>query len=621
MKKLTLWLLAAVSFLAFSACSSHDDDSVSAGTYNVDSGTLHSLVKSAIGDWDEGYVTENGVFLLKDNSIEPSATRRLADADATGLNIRTLFFSNRDGSVKASLLVNKDDNRPLQFIMEDCVLNFSFLNDEVLELVFKKGTDLEYVDQINYDKAALDLALENADYENGLQKSLFYFARVTDLSKLASYPTVVAAIKYFNEVLGLHYSGTEVTAEEVGLEVNSDGVADVVADADKFEEQVVEKVQYTVTIWTGKASFKVGGSSCTLSGTVFCSDPYFAEAGEFGILCDKNPENLKIGVAEYQGTATLKDDSNFDVDFRGFKPLTTYYYRAFYKFKEDVSTGDLVLDESQKVDETTIYDQTIKQFTTDENNLTVDVVMLMDISGSMSGEISMVKSNATSFYSLFQERCEAADINLLGLNAQVITFSDINVDGAEGLSVSEVYNLKNEDEKSAFESFVNGISLSYGGDTPESALEALGTAFSRSDWGVDDGFHRQVFILWTDASYKVVNTNIWGGNEEKAGYRAFAYDEVYQLWDAMPTGRRMILFAPYGQFESSIDGDWQNFDSWKNVLHIESSYENLRNFGTSLDYIINELTSKESSESYMPAQFARMYSAGKRVMRTGSNNK
>ena len=615
--------MAALAAIAFSACSSSDDDegSMSEG-YNVSEGEIMDLNEEALGNWDKGYVVKSGVFLSKVNGgSSVSGTRRLASADEKVLNTETLFFSNKEGTVKATLLINKEDNRPLQFVMKDCVLNFSFLNDEVLELVYQDGSGLKYVDQIQYNKEALDAALAAADYKNGLQNSIFYFVKVTDLSKLVSYPSVVAAIKYFHEALGLHYNGNETTAQEAGVSVGSDGVANVAKEAEQFENEVSEKVYNTITIWTGQASFKVGGSSCTLSGTVFCSDPLFAEAGEFGILCDKDPDKLVLGQAEFEGTGTLKDGNNFDVDFRGFKSLTTYYYRAFYKFKDGATRGDLVLDAKQKANETTIYDQTIKQFTTDENRLTVDVVMVMDISGSMSGEINMVKNNATSFYNLFKEKCDAADIHLVGLNAQVITFSDINVDGEDALTASGVYNLQNAEEKSAFESFVDDISLSYGGDAPESALEALGTAFSRPDWGTDDGFHRQVVILWTDATYKVVNTNIWGGSDTKEGYRAFTYDEVYSLWNAMPTGRRMILFAPYGQSDASIDGDWRNFDSWKNVLHIESTESNLRNFGTSLDFIISELTGKESTESAMPARYARLYSAGKRPVVTGNANR
>ncbi|MBR7029239.1 MAG: VWA domain-containing protein [Bacteroidaceae bacterium] len=618
-KLMAFCLMSALS-IGFISCGGDDDDHAVSTSYNVPAGTVQRLAQEVIGNWDEGYVTEDGVFLYKKNE-STSATRRLAAAEPAK-NTELLYFSNKDQSIQASLLINKEDNRPVQFVMKDGTLKFSFLSDEVLELVFQQGSDLQYVDQISYDKAALDAALQQADYKTGLQRSLFYLVKVCDLNKLASYPTVVAALKYFSKAFDLDYSYSEtISPADAGLSTNADGTVIVAVSGEQFESEVVEKVYSTITVWTGKASFKVGGSSCTLSGTVFCSDPMFAEVGEFGIVCDENPDNLYLGRAEFEGKGALKDGNNFDVDIRGLKSLTTYYYRAYYKFNNETGNGDLILDPAQQVNNTTLYDGITKEFTTDENRLTVDVVMLMDISASMSDEISMVKNSATSFYNLFKERCDAANIHLLGLNAQVITFSDINVDGAEGLTASGIYNLQNDEEKAAFENFVNDISLSYGGDPPESALEALGTAFSRSDWGVDDGFHRQVFILWTDASYKVVNSDIWAGNASKEGYRAFAYDEVQGLWNAMPTGRRLILFAPYGQYDGTIDGDWRNFDAWKNVLHVENTYENLSNISISLDYIISELTGKESEESHIPAKYAAAYRSGKPVVRTGSNNR
>lgn len=592
MKRIYLWLMAIIAVIGFTACSSNSDDGgKQGGGTNAVTG-IKKLSPTLLGDWDEGFATSKGSFLIKEYGTPASAKLRKAEGSSTELLTRTIYFSTVDGSTKAMLLVSKETNRPIQLVMNEGILNFSFLNDNTLELVFKRGSDISYVNQIEYDKASLDAALSAARYTNNLQLSLFYFVKVVDTSKISSYPAVVAAANYFKQILDMSFDASSVaTAEEAGVSTS------FANEANNFESSYVKNTYSTITMWTGKASFKVGGSSCTLSGTVFCVDPAFADCGEFGIVCDKDQNKLFVDQAEFVGEGELTDDANFDVDFRGLTATTTYYYRAYYKFNDGATSyGSLILDPVQKVSDNVEYDKIVKSFKTDENKLTVDVVMCMDISGSMSSEINMVKSNALSFYSQFKEKCDAANIYLNGLNTQVVTYSDINVDGDEALSISETFNLTDEEQQAAFKEYVDGISLSYGGDVPESGLEALMAAFKR-DWGVDDGYHRQVVILWTDAPYKTVNTGIYqkedGDGEWYDVYTPYEYDVVKATWDSMPTGRRMIIFAPYG---CSYDngGAWDLMDDWKNVIHEKNTSDNLSNFSNSLDYIISELTSKET---------------------------
>ena len=149
-KLMAFCLMSALS-IGFISCGGDDDDHAVSTSYNVPAGTVQRLAQEVIGNWDEGYVTEDGVFLYKKNE-STSATRRLAAAEPAK-NTELLYFSNKDQSIQASLLINKEDNRPVQFVMKDGTLKFSFLSDEVLELVFQQGSDLQYVDQISYDKA------------------------------------------------------------------------------------------------------------------------------------------------------------------------------------------------------------------------------------------------------------------------------------------------------------------------------------------------------------------------------------------------------------------------------------------------------------------------------------
>ena len=59
----------------------------------------------------------------------------------------------------------------------------------------------------------------------------------------------------------------------------------------------------------------------------------------------------------------------------------------------------------------------------------------------------------------------------------------------------------------------------------------------------------------------------------------------------MPSGRRLILFAPRGSYDSN-GGSWSNLDSWKNLIHETDLTNGFNNFQYILDSIIGELTSK-----------------------------
>ena len=75
---------------------------------------------------------------------------------------------------------------------------------------------------------------------------------------------------------------------------NSDIVKDLVKSAsgnyeftetvrDWYEKIVNMDICNTLFLWTGKATFKVGGSSCTLSGTIWCPSKAYNTYGTYGI--------------------------------------------------------------------------------------------------------------------------------------------------------------------------------------------------------------------------------------------------------------------------------------------------------------------------------------------------
>ena len=63
----------------------------------------------------------------------------------------------------------------------------------------------------------------------------------------------------------------------------------------------------------------------------------------------------------------------------------------------------------------------------------------------------------------------------------------------------------------------------------------------------------------------------------------------------MPSGRRLILFAPNGNGYSN-GGDWRELDSWKNVIHETDLESGFNNFSYILKSIIGELTGKSKAQ-------------------------
>lgn len=537
-------------------------------------GETIAMTTEGIGDWDEAYVTPYGYFCYSEELPEETVLGRAATEKKSQ---KVLAFSSLDSKTTASMLLSATEELPLQLITDEGTLNFSYPNDSILELVYDNGTELKMLGSIRYSRKDMEATLDGYGYTTHLQKSLYFLTTLVKgrLSGAGSFDYLCAE---FTKVLSLKIDVT-VSVGGLGLPMTGGSFSFAVTISSWYKVTVINKVYHSLVMWTGDASYKVGGSSCTLSGTIWCPSETFNDYGTYGIVCDTDIDKLTLGNAEYEGEGfqdRLK--LSYEVDFRGLKPNTTYYYRAYYKFNS-TDHGNLKFKYGDK-DAQVGYDYVIKSFNTGDNTLNVDVVMCIDATGSMGGIINTVKANALSFYDSFKKVCVDNGIGLTSLNTQVIAFRDKNVDGGSWLQESPTYSLP--DDREQFDTFVNGLYASGGGDTPESGLEALERAFLKSDWGVDDGYHRQVVILWTDAPYLVGDS-----------YTSLTVPVVENMWNSMPSGRRFILFAPNGSFDSN-GGDWANLDTWKNVIHLDNLSSGFGDLDYILENIIGELTGRSA---------------------------
>ena len=544
-------------------------------------------INDGIGKWDVAYITHDGYFCYSEYAMSRTEKTNYEDNRYSALS-----FLTADETDIVGILIDRKNHLPLQMVTSKGTILFSYPSDNLLELLYSdnKKSEIQFLDSVHYaysDIVTISKKYTDDDFKTTISNTAYLMSinngkksEIVSESAQSAYMLCQSFGEKFGKTCKMDYSSDSDMVSE--LRTNNNGDYFFASNQeDWFINTVAEDEKSVLSLWTGKASFKVGGSSCTLSATIWCSSEDYNEYGTYGILCDTNPDNLYIGKAEYQddGYQGL-DDVSFSVDFRGFKPNTTYYYRAFYAFDSD-DHGHIVPREGSASDPV-IYDSTIKSFTTGDNSLSVDVTMCIDITGSMSDIINTVKDNALSFYDLFNASCIRNGIELNALNAQIVAFRDKNAD-EEWLSVAGPFSLPNEQE--SFEKEMSRFYADGGGDGPESGLEALHQAFTGTKWGIDDGFHRQVVILWTDASYLVAPS-----------YTSMSIDQLYDEWNAMPSGRRLILFAPKGTFSDiDYDGDWSILDDWKNVIHETDLVSGFNDFEYILESIIGELTGKSKA--------------------------
>lgn len=593
LQKSAMWLFtAAIAVMGgLTSCSSDDSEPQNVSRLEQTVSGMQGMVSldpSTLGDWDEGYVCADGYVLAKGLTSEAEMHKAMSRAGKDVEDTPCISYMPADGSLVVHVFF-AEDGLPSQIVAGGATLMFNFLSDTVLELVLSTDTDYSYQTTVTYDREALLQAISNRDFTFFFQTRL---AAIVELLRNAAIPEQFASIvSSFSSICDrVLAEDPEATLEDLvnsGL-VDESGKATFVDNVTESFKDVVVTVHYAIALWTGKASFKVGGTSCTLSGTIHCASEDFNTYGTYGIVCDTDPAKLFTENAEYSGTGYQEGIStHFDVDFRGLKANTTYYYRAYYAFNTS-DHGSLSFKYGDP-DAEIAYDSVIKEFTTGDNILTVDVVMCIDVTGSMSGIINTVKDNAMSFYDAFNQKCVDNGIELSGLNNTVIAFQDKNVDGDRWWMQSEKYQLP--EQRDLFDAFVSDLYADGGGDAPESGLEALDGAFDLLTDAIDDGYHRQVVILWTDAPFL-----------KTSDYTDLNVEDLEKKWNTLSSGRRLILFAPSYDYGSN-GGNWAELDGWKNLIHSTEIQSSFYDFDYVLDNIIGELIGRGSSAA--PARASR----------------
>jgi hypothetical protein len=215
---------------------------------------------------------------------------------------------------------------------------------------------------------------------------------------------------------------------------------------------------------------------------------------------------------------------------------------------------------------------------------TVDIVLVVDATGSMRDIIERVKSRALAFHSDLDAKMKEEGKTIDQLRLRVVVFRDFYADSAEeSLQASPFFTLPAQ--KDEFANFVGRVTAHGGGDDPETGLEGLAEAI-RSPWAVGATKSRQVIVVWTDTSTHPLERN---AGHKPAGYPANApadFNELTDMWEGQEfmdaNAKRLLLFTPDGYAWSDMVSAWECV-----IHHASKAGEGLSDvdYGTVLDII------------------------------------
>jgi von Willebrand factor type A domain len=189
---------------------------------------------------------------------------------------------------------------------------------------------------------------------------------------------------------------------------------------------------------------------------------------------------------------------------------------------------------------------------------TVDIVLCIDVTGSMAPIIDKVKNNALRFYEDLLSTMAQKSKSIDTLRLKVIAFRDYYYDEDESMHESSFFTLPQE--KDAFHHFVNQLKAEGGGEEPESGLEALALAI-RSKWNTSGDKKRQIIVVWTDASVHPLEKDAASKPVFYPKNVPANFDDLSDLWDGQYMSRaakRLILYAPDAYAWTDMANHWEN---------------------------------------------------------------
>lgn len=200
-----------------------------------------------------------------------------------------------------------------------------------------------------------------------------------------------------------------------------------------------------------------------------------------------------------------------------------------------------------------------------------DIVFCIDGTESMGPLIEMVKTNALKLYGDIQYAMAEKGKHIEQMRLRIVVFRDYADKDSNAMLTTDFYTLPEDND--LFSRCVHSIVRQDGGDLPEDGLEALAFAI-RSPWMKQEPGkkYRQIIVVYTDAPTHELGYGAAAPSYPEEMPKTFA--ELTSWW--MDAGqqkakymdkiaKRLVLFAPYEPFWSTIS------DNWDNVVHFPST--------------------------------------------------
>jgi hypothetical protein len=191
----------------------------------------------------------------------------------------------------------------------------------------------------------------------------------------------------------------------------------------------------------------------------------------------------------------------------------------------------------------------------------VDIVMCIDVTGSMRPVLDSVKDSALSFHERLERMMAEQGKSVSQLRLKIIAFRDFG-DNADD-AVEETDFLVFPEQAADFEKFVRHLEPSGGGDRPESGLEALALAIN-SPWERGLDRRRHVIALFTDAPAHPLGMPDALAAPGYPHHLPRTMDDLFEQWGYARSqaavmensAKRLVLFAPEEEPWAAIAEDW-----------------------------------------------------------------
>lgn len=163
----------------------------------------------------------------------------------------------------------------------------------------------------------------------------------------------------------------------------------------------------------------------------------------------------------------------------------------------------------------------------------VDIIFLLDVSGSMGGAIKGLVHNLENFVTKGIDPEIVSDWRI-----KVVTFSDLELDSKDiAYNSSNDFVSNSDDLQKLADQFIGSVKIvveGHGGDEPESSLDALYRVVNE-EFTEDYTKRRRVVCLFTDATPKAIQSETLGGD----------FNGLQELTDSINNNKVYVfMYAP-----------------------------------------------------------------------------